>query len=82
MGENVASIIHLVVVQTEMWVLERGFVNCITKCYPGHFSYFKVLWISFLPSDIQMDRKGCTDEEINEDHFIMFPGVQGVKIES
>lgn len=69
--ENVASISHLATVQTEMWILEPDFVNCTMKCYPGHLSYFKVPWISLLPSDIQMDRKGCTDGLVSEDYFIV-----------
>lgn len=69
MDGNVASIIHLVTVQAEKEILEPGFVNFIVKCYPGHLSYFKGLWISFLPSDIQMDRKGCT--MVNENCFIV-----------
>lgn len=66
-----ASIIHLVIVQTEMWILDPGFANCIMKCYLGHLSYFKEPWISLLPSDIQIDRKGCADRVVNEDYFIV-----------
>lgn len=78
--ENVAFIIHLVVVQTEMWILEPGFVNCIMKCYPGHLSYFKVPWISLLPSDIQMNRKGCADRVVKEDYFVVcFLGGGGLR---
>lgn len=69
--KNVAFIIHLAIVQTEMWILEPGFINCTMKCYPDHLSYFKVPWISLLPSDIQMDRKACADGVINEDYFIV-----------
>lgn len=66
-----ASIIHLVRLQAEKGILEPGFVNCIVKCYPGHLSYFKGMEISFLPSDIQMDRKGCADAMVNESCFIL-----------
>lgn len=58
-------------VQTKMWILEPGFVNCTMKYYTGYLSYFKVPWISLLPSDIQMDRKGCADVVLNEDYFIV-----------
>lgn len=51
--------------------IRTWFCNWIMKCYPGHLSYFKVPWVSFLPSDIQMDRKGCADRVLNEDYFIV-----------
>lgn len=51
--------------------IRTWFCNWIMKCYPGHLSYFKVPWVSLLPSDIQMDRKGCADRVLNEDYFIV-----------
>lgn len=65
------SPLSILFVQTKMWILEPGFVNYTMKYYTGHLSYFKVPWISLLPSDIQMDRKGCADGVLNEDYFIV-----------
>lgn len=73
-----ASIIYFVRAQAEKGILEPGFVKSIVKWYPGHLGYFKGLWISFLPSDIQMDRKGEADDMVNKSCFMVcFLGCRG-----
>ena len=71
MEENVASIIHLAIDQTEMWILGHGFVtglwnvtqatSVISKRHGSLCFHLTTRWTG----------KGCADRVLNEDYFIV-----------